>query len=126
MMGRDYSALVVCRQGDTFALQRHTCIGADAGKPETIVTIATIAPTERDTIPYAPAIHLDIYLRLSVHDGLCTFAYSTDGKRFRQAGDVFRMKEGKWIGAKYGFVAAQKQRKERRGWLDVDWIRITK
>lgn len=126
MMGRDYSALVVHRQGDAFLLQRHTCKGADAGQTETQQTLATLMPTDRDTIPYSPAIYLDLYLRLTVKDGQCRFAYSMDGKHYKDAGDVFAMREGKWIGAKFGFVAECSNRKGNRGWLDVDWIRITK
>lgn len=125
MMGRDYSALVVHRQGDAFLLQRHTCKGADAGQTETQQTLATLMPTDRDTIPYSPAIYLDLYLRLTVKDGQCRFAYSMDGKHYKDAGDVFAMREGKWIGAKFGFVAECSNRKGNRGWLDVDWIRIT-
>ncbi|MBQ7471863.1 MAG: glycoside hydrolase 43 family protein [Prevotella sp.] len=126
MMGRDYSALVVQRQGDTFLLQQHTCIGADEGKTEQTTTLAMMEPTERDTIPYSPAIYMDIYLRMTVKDGLCTFSYSTDGKRFREAGTPFTMKQGKWIGAKFGFVAVQEKPRADRGWLDVDWIHITR
>ena len=126
MMGRDYSALVVHRQGDAFLLQRHTCKGADAGQTEIQQTLATLMPTDRDTIPYSPAIYLDLYLRLTVKDGQCRFAYSMDGKHYKDAGDVFAMREGKWIGAKFGFVAECSNRKGNRGWLDVDWIRITK
>lgn len=126
MMGRDYSALVICREGDGFLLQRHTCIGADEGKAETPATIATLSPTDRDTIPYAPAIYMDMYLRMTVSDGQCSYSYSTDGRHFRTAGDVFAMREGKWIGAKFGFVAEGVQRRASRGWLDIDWIRITK
>ena len=126
MMGRDYSALVVHRQGDAFLLQRHTCKGADAGQTETQQTLATLMPTDRDTIPYSPAIYLDLYLRLTVKDGQCRFAYSMDGKHYKDAGDVFAMREGKWIGARFGFVAECSNRKGNRGWLDVDWIRITK
>ena len=126
MMGRDYSALVVHRQGDAFLLQRHTCKGADAGQTEIQQTLATLMPTDRDTIPYSPAIYIDLYLRLTVKDGQCRFAYSMDGKHYKDAGDVFAMREGKWIGAKFGFVAECSNRKGNRGWLDVDWIRITK
>ncbi len=125
MMGRDYSALVVLRQGDAFLLQRHTCLGADEGRTETQQTLATIQPTDRDTIPYSPAIYLDIFLRMTVKDGICTYGYSLDGKHFKPAGDSFKMREGKRIGAKFGFVAACKNRKDSRGWLDIDWIRIT-
>ena len=126
MMGRDYSALVIQRQGDKFLLQRHTCMGADEGKAEQQQTLATFQPTEKDTIPYSPAIYMDMYLRMTVKDGLCTFSYSTDGKRFKDAGESFKMREGKWIGAKFGFVAECRDRKDSRGWLDVDWIRVEK
>lgn len=126
MMGRDYSALVITRQGDSFQLQRHTCKGADEGQAETRQTLATLQPSERDTIPYSPAIYLDLYLRITVSDGSVSFAYSSDNKRFHTAGEPFAMRQGKWIGAKFGFVAACDSLKASRGWLDVDWIRITK
>ena len=126
MMGRDYSALVIRREGDHFLLQQHTCIGADNRQREEQQTLEVMQPTEADTIPYSPAIYLNIHLRLKVRDGLCTFAYSTDGRRFRDVGLPFTMKEGKWIGAKFGFVAEQRSLKASRGWLDIDWIRITK
>jgi len=126
MMGRDYSALVICRQGDEFLLQRHTAMGADEGMAETQQTLTTLQSTDRDTIPYAPAIYLDLYLRMTVKDGICTYSYSLDGKRFKQAGEPFKMRQGKWIGAKFGFVAECKDLKASRGWLDIDWIRIIK
>ena len=126
MMGRDYSALVLLRQGDAFLLQRHTCIGADNGQPETRHTLATLQPSDRDTIPYSPAIYMDMYLRMNVKDGKCRYSYSLDGKRYHDAGEAFTMKEGKWIGAKLGFLAECSGRKSSRGWLDVDWIRISK
>ncbi len=126
MMGRDYSALVVCRQGDTFLLQQHTCMGADEQQPESQTTLATLQPTDRDTIPYSPAIYLDLYLRMTVNDGVCRYSYSLDGKRYKDAGDAFTMRQGKWIGAKFGFVSECMNRKASRGWLDVDWIRVTK
>ena len=126
VMGRDYSALVITRQGDSFQLQRHNCKGADEGQAETRQTLATLQPSERDTIPYSPAIYLDLYLRITVSDGSVSFAYSSDNKRFHTAGEPFAMRQGKWIGAKFGFVAACDSLKASRGWLDVDWIRITK
>ena len=71
--------------------------------------------------------HEDIFLRLTVSDSKVRFAYSTDQKRqhFTDCGDVFPMKEGKWIGAKFGFIAAETDPKCDRGWIDVDWIRVT-
>ena len=53
-----------------------------------------------------------------------TFAWSPDGKKYQNCGDAFQMKEGKWIGAKFGFVAVETDPKCDRGWIDADWIRI--
>lgn len=126
MMGLDYSALVVKRVGDKFQLQRITCKDADKGRAEAVEVIATLAPTEVDTVDYQPGIHEDIYLRMKVDDGKCSFAYSLDGKKYKDAGAVFAMREGKWIGAKMGFVSAEPAGKTNRGWLDADWFRVTK
>ncbi len=127
MMGLDYSALIVKRVGDKFQLQQLTCAKADKGKAETVKTIVELKPTRSDKIQYNPALYMDIYLRLTVAKGAkMTFAYSTDGKKFKPVGDEFQMREGKWIGAKFGFVAAEPDEKGVRGNLDIDWIRVTK
>ena len=125
MMGLDYSALVVRRIGQEFQLVQMTCKGADKGKQQTESLIATLKPTWEDKTQYRPGIHEDIYLRLTVNDSKLRFSYSADGKRFTDCGEEFQMKEGKWIGAKFGFVAAESDPKCDRGWVEADWIRIT-
>lgn len=139
MMGLNYSAVVVKRVGDEFLLLRITCQNADKGKPEKEELIATLKPTAVDKINYHPGVHEDIYFRLKVkyvggqdadgankHEARVQFSYSLDGKKFKPAGEEFTMRQGKWIGAKVGFVAAQPIGKEDRGWIDADWFRITK
>ena len=126
MMGHNYSALVVKRVGDAFQLIQMTCHEADKGKPQTEKILATLKPTAKDKIDYKPGIHEDIWLRLSVDDSQLHFAYSTNGKKFTDCGEPFKMKEGKWIGAKFGFIAAETDPKCDRGWVDADWIRVTK
>ena len=140
MMGLDYSALVVRRLGKAFQLVQMTCHDADKGKPQTEQVIATLKPTAQDKIDYKPGIHEDIYLRLTVsylgginadgtyrHASAVRFAYSLDGKRFTDVpGDPFTMRQGKWIGAKFGFISAETDPKCDRGWLDADWLRVTK
>lgn len=126
MMGLDYSALVVNRKGNKFELQQITCKSADKGKAETVKTIATFDPTSVDNVDYQPAINMDIYLRMMVSNGKMQFAYSLDNKKFKKVGDEFTMKEGKWIGAKIGFVAAEPMNKNPRGWIDADWFRVTR
>ena len=126
MMGLDYSALVVRRAGNGFELVQLTCKAADKGHAQTENVIATLKPTAIDKIDYKPGIHEDIYLRLKVADSKLHFAWSQDGKKFKDCGDEFTMKEGKWIGAKFGYVAVETDPKCDRGWIDADWIRITK
>ena len=136
MMGLDYSALVVRRVGREFQLLQLTCMAADKGKPQTETLIATLKPTAEDKTDYKPGIHEDIYLRLRVdndkagapHGGnpVVRFAYSLNGKQFTDCGETFPMKQGKWIGAKFGYVAVETDPKADRGWIDADWIRIEK
>ena len=141
MMGLDYSALVVKRVGKEFQLVQMTCKQADKGKPQTETVLATLKPTAEDKIDYKPGIHEDIYLRLRVtlpdaaklknkggFEGkpVVNFSYSLDGKKFTDCGEQFQMKQGKWIGAKFGYISAETDPKADRGYLDADWIRITK
>lgn len=138
-MGMDYSSIVLRRVGDEFQLQQITCKQADKGKAEDIKVLATLKPTAADKIDYQPSLHCDLYMQLKVeyiggktksgdnkHEAKVTFAYSKDGKKFTPCGDAFTMRQGKWIGAKIGICAAEPAGKKVRGWVDVDWFRITK
>lgn len=126
MMGLDYSALVVRRQGQEFQLVQMTCKAADKGRQQTEQVIATLKPTVVDKTQYRPGIHEDIYMRLSVSDSKVRFAYSHDGKKFTACGSEFQMKEGKWIGAKFGYIAAETDPNADRGWVEADWIHVEK
>ena len=96
------------------------------GGAEQIEVIDALKPTEVDKIPYHPAIHEDIYLQMVVKDSMVDFFYSKDGKKYHKAGEQFRMKEGRWIGAKVGLLAVQPAGNEDRGWVDADWFRVTR
>ena len=136
MMGHNYQALVVRREGREFKLLILTCQDADRGKAQQEELITTLKPTAEDKIDYKPGIHEDIYLRLRVsnaqagvaHGGkpLVSFAWSQNGKKFTPCGSQYEMKQGKWIGAKFGFVAVDTNPKTDRGWIDADWIRVEK
>lgn len=125
MMGIDYSALVVKRVGEGFVLQQMTCQDADKGHLATVVPLADLPKTGQDDNTYQFAIHEEIYLRMKVNKGKVHFAFSRDGKHFMEVGEPFKMREGKWIGAKIGFVAQESQAKSNRGWIDIDWFNIT-
>ena len=126
MMGLDYSALMVKRTGDEFQLVQATCQAADKGTPQKEDVIATLKPTAKDQTDYKPGIHEDIYLRMTVADSRLRFAYSTNGKKFNTCGSEFKMREGKWIGAKFGFVSVETALNTDRGWVEADWIRVTR
>jgi len=136
MMGLSYQALVVKRVGKEFQLLLLTCEQADKGNAQQEELVATLKPTAEDKIDYKPGIHEDIYLRVTVsnaeagqaHGGkpMVSFAWSQNGKKFNDCGRQYEMRQGKWIGAKFGFVAAETNPKSDRGWLDADWIRITR
>lgn len=126
MMGLDYSGLVVKRVGNDFQLLQISCKSADKGKPQTEQLIATLKPTAVDQIDYQPGTHIGIYMRMSVNDGKMHFSYSLDGKKYTKCGTEFTMREGKWIGAKIGFVAYEPGQKTNRGWIDADWFRVTR
>lgn len=126
MMGLDYSGLLVKRVGNDFQLLQISCKSADKGKPQTEQLIATLKPTAVDQIDYQPGTHIDIYMRMSVNDGKMHFSYSLDGKKYTKCGTEFTMREGKWIGAKIGFVAYEPGQKTNRGWIDADWFRVTR
>ena len=126
MMGHNYGALMVKRVGREFQLLLVTCKDADKGKAQQEQLIATLKPTAEDQIDYKPGIHEDIFLRLSVKNSKVCFSYSMNGKKFLPAGDWMAMKEGKWIGAKFGYVSVDTNPKSDRGWIDADWITITK
>ena len=126
MMGLNFSALVVKRVGKEFQLLQLTCKDADKANQPSSKLLATLKPTSADTNGYQEAIHEAIYMRMKVYDGKLQFAYSTDGKHYTSVGDVFTMREGKWIGAKIGLVAAEPQGTNPCGWIDADWFRITR
>ena len=126
MMGHNYQALVVKRVGKEFQLLVLSCEDADRGKAQKEELVATLKPTAEDKIDYKPGIHEDIYLRLKVtnaeagvaHGGSpkVSFAWSQNGKKFKDCDGSYTMKQGKWIGAKFGFVSVDTNPKTDRGW----------
>jgi ribosome biogenesis protein Nip4 len=68
-----------------------------------------------------------IFLKVKViENGNCTFYYSQDGTNFSSIGISFKAKEGKWIGAKLGFVSLRDGFTNDAGNIKMDWIRFKK
>jgi len=96
-------------------LDQSTSKDADKGTPE--------MNADQRELPGAK----DIYLRVEVSKGaVCKFSYSVDGRDFSLVGEQFTAREGRWIGAKVGFVFTRPGRFNDAGSVDIDWFRFEK
>ena len=113
--GRDFATLsfVVTEEGTL--LRQTRCVGADKGGEEQTISQLAIDDTT------------EILLRVVVGEGgVCQFYWAKMGDSFNPIGEPFKAREGKWIGAKFGLFAVTDGRTNDGGWIDVDWVRITK
>ena len=114
VMGWNYSYIALVKKETGFALQQSVCIDAEKKNPETLVATKEINESK-------------IYLRIQVKSGaICTFSYSTDGRKFIPFGEPFKARQGKWIGAKVGIFCQSPLKSGARGYADFDWFRVEK
>lgn len=74
----------------------------------------------------------EVYFRVKVEmmqnhepwDGKATFYYSTNGKKFKQLGESFQPKAGRWVGAKVGLFATGTVKVSDSSYADFDWFRV--
>lgn len=126
IMGWDYSWIGVEKQEEKFLLKQAVCKDAEQGNLEQVSTLAVLEPSRKFEACLFPNYEREIYIRVHVDKGAyCRFSYSLDGKKFTEAGTLFKARQGKWIGAKVGMFSVTPHGKER-GWLDVDWFRVEK
>lgn len=126
IMGWDYSWIGVEKQGEKFLLKQAVCKDAEQGNLEQVSTLAVLGPSRKFEAGLFPNYEREIYIRVRVSkEAYCRFSYSLDGKKFTEAGTLFKARQGKWIGAKVGMFSVTPHGKER-GWVDVDWFRVEK
>lgn len=119
VMGRDYARLGLLKKGDAFVLQYAVNQDADNGGKETVKDITDLKPTRVYAAGLMPNLECDVWLRVTVkRDGNCMLSYSTDGRKFKDAGR-FTARVGKWIGAKLGYYSVTPGGVSERGWIDV-------
>lgn len=112
VMGLSYAALTLKSTKEGIQLLHTVCKNADNGNPETENVLTKL---EGSTV----------YFRVAVaKGGICSFSYSTDGKKFIKAGDPFTAEPGKWIGAKVGLYCTRTEQTNDSGFADVDWFRV--
>lgn len=126
IMGWDYSWIGVEKQGEKFLLKQAVCKDAEQGNLEQVSTLVVLEPSRKFEAGLFPNYEREIFIRVHVDKGAyCRFSYSLDGKKFTEAGTLFKARQGKWIGAKVGMFSVTPHGKER-GWVDVDWFRVEK
>lgn len=126
IMGWDYSWIGVEKQGEKFLLKQAVCKDAEQGNLEQVSTLAVLEPSRKFEAGLFPNYEREIFIRVHVDKGAyCRFSYSLDGKKFTEAGTLFKARQGKWIGAKVGMFSVTPHGKER-GWVDVDWFHVEK
>ncbi|MDP9955261.1 beta-xylosidase [Epilithonimonas hungarica] len=115
VMGMDYQSLVITNKPDGFYLQLRKAQKADKGGEEKILNEIKLKSNE-------------VYLKVNVNEpnGICTFSYSENEKKFENVGETFQAKPGKWIGAKIGIYSVSDSKVSRGGYADFDFFRITK
>jgi beta-xylosidase len=112
VMGLDYSLLGVTRRDGKNYISQSTAKDAFNGVTEIETTPQLLASGE-------------FYLKVSVaKDAICTFSFSTDGRAFTTVGSTFKAREGRWIGAKVGFVFTRPAKFNDAGSADIDWFRF--
>jgi beta-xylosidase len=112
IMGLDYSYLKIKQSNGKIYLSQVIC--TNANKKE----------AEKETEKVELKSNL-IYMQVKVvESGTCTFSYSEDGTNFKNIGKTFTAKEGKWIGAKLGFLALRNGFTNNAGNIKIDWIRF--
>nr|WP_246236293.1 glycoside hydrolase 43 family protein [Flavobacterium ajazii] len=114
IMGLDYSFLCLKQDEGKLFLSQKTALKSDKKGIE----------SESKRIAIADKT---IYLQVKVKaGGICNFFYSEDGEKFNPVGESFTAREGKWIGAKMGFLALREGVINDAGNVAIDWFRVTK
>lgn len=114
IMGLDYSYLRIKRIDGKFYISQIVCLNADK-------------KTNEEELSRTEIKNKDLFLRIKIsEDGSAMFSYSEDQKNYRKIGEIFFIKEGKWIGAKIGFLALREGFINDAGYTNIDWIRFEK
>ena len=150
LFGLDYFALKLVDTQDGVVLQAVECKDALEGNSETLLSSIPLE-SEALPLPYsdrymsttvppvAPLTYCkcDVWVKMSVEqksrpgnvpDAICNFEYSLDGKKWAPLPDKaysFTARQGKWIGAKFGFFCNRHASKNDGGWLRIDWVKVT-
>ena len=149
LMGQDYATVRLTDTQDGAILQYIECTDALKGNPEKVIQSIPVKSTalpvpysnaymSTTVPPVAPIAYkaTDVYIKMEVRpkerkdnvpDLTARFFYSLDGRKWNELTQTqFIGKPGKWIGAKFGLYCNRFASKNDSGWVQVDWINVTK
>jgi beta-xylosidase len=132
VMGLDYTALVIRKEGDGYKLYQAICRNAESGSQEEMrarIQVPSQTLFLRVKVLNQDSASLPLSFRSKAEnsrygDALCQFSYSTDGVEFNSLGEPFLARKGKWIGTKLGVFARRIGAAYQYGFADFDWFRI--
>jgi hypothetical protein len=149
LMGQDYATVRLLDTQNGVVLQYIECKDALKGTPEKVIQSIPVKSTalpvpysnaymSTTVPPVAPIAYkaADVYIKMvvkpkerknNVPDLTARFYYSLDGRKWNELTQTqFIGKPGKWIGAKFGLYCNRFASKNDSGWVQVDWINVTK
>jgi len=112
VMGLDYASLTVTPAKKGYEIKLSTCRDAHTGSDEYVAEARFVNASE-------------VFLKVRISDtAKCLFAYSEDDAVYKNIGEIFQAREGRWIGAKVGIFTVSSQETGMKGFADFDWFRI--
>ena len=114
VMGEDYQYISLKKQNNKLVVRLVQCKNARTGGKEVELFTEEFPGNE-------------IYFQIKVEKGAkCSFLFSENGDNYKNAGEQFSAKPGRWIGAKIGYFALREGITNDSGSVDIDWFRIEK
>jgi len=120
IMGRDYSRYYLRLEGSRFILYNAVCYDADKGKKETVKRLGSF-PARQYEVGAKTNYECNITFLITCRkDATFNLSYSINGANYTPIADIFRAREGRWIGAKYGIFSIT-DNASSKGWVDMKW-----
>jgi len=114
VFGYDYCWLGIQKRNNISYLTFNKCINAETGASESTDTLVEISQPSNS-----------LFFKMKVKEqAICEFSYSFDGEHYQQCSINFKAREGKWVGAKFGFFATRLLKSNDCGAIDIESMEL--
>lgn len=114
VFGADYAGIYLVKKEKQIQLQYVENTGADKGAEEIVQIVGNVSEDK-----FELKVQMD-------NDGKCVFSYKTNTGDCIKLNSLFKVKQGKWVGAKIGFFCNGYDQTNDGGFAAIDNFRITK